>query len=149
MKQKKEATKFKKKQTQIILSKEYAQVGKLWNKKGSESVSCSVLPDYLWPHGLQPTRLLCSWDFPGKDTGVDCHFLLQGIFATQGWNWVSCAAGRFFTDWATREVTVIKVRTVTVPGKGRWYDRDGSYEQLRTLATFHFLTWMVKPVSAL
>ena len=37
-------------------------------------------------HGLEPTRLLCSWDFPGKDTGVDCHSLLQGIFLTQGSN---------------------------------------------------------------
>ena len=34
-------------------------------------------------HGLQPTRLLCSWDSPGKKTGVGCHFLLQGIFPTQ------------------------------------------------------------------
>ena len=29
------------------------------------------------PHGLQPTRLLCPWDSPGKNTGVDCHFLPQ------------------------------------------------------------------------
>ena len=28
------------------------------------------------PHGLQPTRLLCPWDFPGKSAGVDCHCLL-------------------------------------------------------------------------
>ena len=34
-------------------------------------------------HGLQPTRLLCPWDFPGKDAGVGCHFLFQGIFPTQ------------------------------------------------------------------
>ena len=27
-------------------------------------------------HGLQPTRLLCTWDFPGKSTGVGCHCLL-------------------------------------------------------------------------
>ena len=27
-------------------------------------------------HGLQPTRLLHPWDFPGKSTGVDCHCLL-------------------------------------------------------------------------
>ena len=32
----------------------------------------------LQPHGLQPTRLLCPWDFPGKDTGMGCHFLLRG-----------------------------------------------------------------------
>ena len=31
-------------------------------------------------------RLLCPWDSPGKNTGVGCHFLLQGIFLTQGWN---------------------------------------------------------------
>ena len=35
------------------------------------------------PHGLQSTRLLCPWDIPGKNTGVGCHFLLQGIFLTQ------------------------------------------------------------------
>ena len=40
----------------------------------------------LRPHGLQPARLLCPWDSPGKNTGVDCHFLLQGIFSTQGLN---------------------------------------------------------------
>ena len=39
--------------------------------------SCSVVSDSLRPHGLQPTRLLCPWDFPGKSTGVGCHCLLQ------------------------------------------------------------------------
>ena len=38
------------------------------------------------PMDLSPTRLLSSWDFSGKDIGVDCHFLLQGIFVTQGSN---------------------------------------------------------------
>ena len=42
------------------------------------------MSDSLWPHGLQPTRLLCPWDFPGKDTGVGFHLLLQGVFPTQG-----------------------------------------------------------------
>ena len=46
-----------------------------------ESVSCSVMPDSLWPRGLQPTRLLCPWDFPGKNTGVLCYFLLQYMYA--------------------------------------------------------------------
>ena len=35
---------------------------------------------------LKPTRLLCPWDLPGKDTGVGCHFLLQGVFPNQGSN---------------------------------------------------------------
>ena len=38
----------------------------------------------LQPHGLQPTRLLCPWDFLGKYTGVGYHFLPQGAFLTQG-----------------------------------------------------------------
>ena len=37
-------------------------------------------------YGLQPTRLLCPWDSPGKNTGVGCHALLQGISLTQGSN---------------------------------------------------------------
>ena len=40
---------------------------------------CSVVSDSLWPHGLWLTRLLCPWNFSGKNTGVGCHFLLQGI----------------------------------------------------------------------
>ena len=38
--------------------------------------SRSVVSDSLRPHRLQPTRLLCLWDFPGKSTGVGCHCLL-------------------------------------------------------------------------
>ena len=37
----------------------------------------SVVSSSVWPHRWQPTGLLCPWDSPGKDTGVDCHFLLQ------------------------------------------------------------------------
>ena len=32
------------------------------------------MSDSLRPHGLLPTRLLCPWNFPGKNTGVGCHF---------------------------------------------------------------------------
>ena len=51
---------------------------------------CSLLfrhsapSDSLRAHGLQPARLPGLWDSPGKNTGVGCHFLLQGIFSTQG-----------------------------------------------------------------
>ena len=37
----------------------------------------SVVSDCVRPHRQQPTRLLHPWDSPGKNTGVDCHFLLQ------------------------------------------------------------------------
>ena len=46
----------------------------------------SVMSDSLQLHGLQPTRLLRPWNFPGKSTGVGYYFLLQGIFPTQGSN---------------------------------------------------------------
>ena len=44
-----------------------------------ESGNHTVMPDSLWPHGLWPTRLLCPWDSPGKNTWVGSHSLLQGI----------------------------------------------------------------------
>ena len=46
----------------------------------------SVVSDSLQPHGLQPARLFCPQDFPGKNTGVGSHCFLQGIFPTQGSN---------------------------------------------------------------
>ena len=49
-------------------------------------VTWSVVFDSLQPHGLQSTRLLCPWNSPGKNTGMGCHSLLQGIFPTQGTN---------------------------------------------------------------
>ena len=46
--------------------------------------SHSVISNSLRRCVLWPARLLCPWGFPGKNTGVDCHVLLQGIFLTQG-----------------------------------------------------------------
>ena len=42
--------------------------------------SRSVVSDPQRPHGLQPTRLLRPWDFPGKSTGVGCHSIHQSYF---------------------------------------------------------------------
>ena len=46
----------------------------------------SVVSSSLQPYVLQPARLLCPWDSPGKNTGVGCHFLLQGLILTEGLN---------------------------------------------------------------
>ena len=46
------------------------------------SISCSVMSDSLQPRGLY-CQAPCPWDSPGKNTGVGCHFRLQGIFPTQ------------------------------------------------------------------
>ena len=45
------------------------------------------MSDSSRPHGLQPTRLLHPWDFPGKNSGVGCHFLLH-VRALVGDNFV-------------------------------------------------------------
>ena len=49
-------------------------------------LSCSVMSNSVWPAGLSPGRLLCPWNPPGKNTGVGCDFLFQGISPTQGLN---------------------------------------------------------------
>ena len=55
--------------------------------------SRSVTSDPQRPHGLQPSRLFRPWDFPGKNTGVGCHFPLQcrkvksEIEVTQSYCW--------------------------------------------------------------
>ena len=69
-------------------------------KEGSRS----VVSDSLRPHGLQPTRLLCPWDSLGKNTGVSCLFLLQGIFPTQGSNLALLHCKQIFYCMSYREV---------------------------------------------
>ena len=53
----------------------------------------------------EPPRLLCQWDCPAKNTGVGCHFLLQGNLPNPGIEPMSLVspalAGRFFTTSAT------------------------------------------------
>ena len=58
-------------------------------------------------HGLQPTRLLCPWNSPGKNTAVACHSLLQGIFPSQGLNPGLLHSSKFFTIRATRELYIV------------------------------------------
>ena len=48
----------------------------------------SVVSDSVQPHRRQPTRLPCSWDSPGKNTGVGCHFFLQCMkVKSEKWKW--------------------------------------------------------------
>ena len=81
------------------------------NLKKSKSVSHSFVSDTLQPYGLQPTRLLCPWDSPGKNTEMGSHSLLQGIFMTQGSNLglLHCRHSDFFIIWATRLMTRLKL----------------------------------------
>ena len=64
--------------------------------------SRSVMSDSSLPHGLQPTRLLHPWDFPGKSTGVGCHCLLQ-IKHLESSNyysfWLKCSPTLFWSHF--------------------------------------------------
>ena len=71
---------------------------------GSERVSCSVVSDYLQPHGLQISRLLCPWNSPGKNTRVAIPFSM-GSSRPRDQIQESHIASRFFTFWATREAS--------------------------------------------
>ena len=62
------------------------------------SKSCLIL-------GLYPTILLCPWDFPNKNTGVGCHFLLQRIFLTQILQLHLLRGQQILYHWATWETS--------------------------------------------
>ena len=62
------------------------QIERIWLWVDMCTLECFVVSNSLWPFGLQAIRLLCPWDFLGKNTEVGCHFILQGIFPTQGRN---------------------------------------------------------------
>ena len=66
---------------------------------------CSVVSDSLWPHGLKPTRLLCPWKFPGKHTGVGCHFIFPiqynwSLFLLIAYQFPSAKRQSFYFLWA-------------------------------------------------
>ena len=74
-------------------NKTYNTVGSAWSSARTCACCTCVctharaqLCPTLQPHGLQPARLFCPWDSPGKNTGTGCHSLLQGIFPTQELN---------------------------------------------------------------
>ena len=78
-----------------------------WMNKSMILQSCCLVTKSclipLGPHGLQPTRFLCPWAFPGKNTGVSCHFLLQGIFLTQELNLHLLHCRQILYHWPTGE----------------------------------------------
>ena len=63
----------------------------------------SAVSDSQWPHGPQPSRLLCPRDFPGKGTGVGCHRLLPYLDYSWSITWESpiWGPGRASTKYFT------------------------------------------------
>ena len=82
-------------------------------------------------------------DSPGKKTGVGCHFLLRGSSWPRNWTRVSCTAGRFFTDWATREApsSCPKARVRHPNGTFPLYSALSSLEQCPVLGIHFILTF--------
>ena len=76
------------------------------------------------PYG--PAGLLCPWDSPGKNTGVCCHALLQGIFWTQGSNLQLLHCRWVLYGWATGEAP----------------DDLGDYCKLFPCMLIYFLIWL-------
>ena len=62
----------------LELINEYSKVAgyKINTQKSLAFLYTAVVSDSVGPHRRQPTRLPHSWDFPGKNTGVGCHFFL-------------------------------------------------------------------------
>ena len=80
-----------------------------WNLKpgpvllnAAKSESHSVGSNSLWPHGLQPARLLCPWNFQARILEVAVPFS-RGLFEPRNWTVVSCIACGFFISWTTRK----------------------------------------------
>ena len=65
----------------------------------------------VWPHGVQPTRLLCPWYFPGKNTEWVAIPFSRGSSCPRDQTRVSSNASRFFTTWATRDAPY-KIRSL-------------------------------------
>ena len=102
--------------------------------------SRSVVSDPSGPLGLQPTRLLHPWGFPGKSTGVGCHCLLQSLCIWLYISvcisiWVCCRFVMFFNFWMALLKLIYKRALVDLKSSS-W--RSGHQQKL-TQMLFKFL----------
>ena len=98
------------------------------------------MSDSLWPHGLYPTRLLCPQNSPGKNTGVGWHFLLQGIFPSQGSNMVLLHCRQTFPTEPSGKPQLfesLERAMVDVPGPIQSVNGSGPFKPSMQLA-LHF-----------
>ena len=72
--------------------------------------AASVMFDSLWPYVLKPTRLLCPWDSPVKNPGVDCHASSRGSLRPRNWTW---ATGEIYIPWRRKWIPTL----VFLPGE--------------------------------
>ena len=81
--------------------------------------ACSVVSDSLQSHGLQPTRLLHAWDFPGKCTGVGCHCLLPLKGQISANNWSSLSFLKRY-HWFSLLKHLIKLKQISCMPWSKW-----------------------------
>ena len=101
-------------------------------------LSCSVISDSLWPHGLQPTRLLCPWGFSRQKYWSGLPWLPPGDLPNQGATQVSHITGGFFTIGASREAhhdcsprwALKKLRKERIPASSLWQTAASSHGEL-------------------
>ena len=93
-------------------------LSKQWSSSFLCVLCCSLVSNSSRPRGLQPTRLLCPWNFSGKNPGVGCHFLLQGIFPIQGF---------FFSYFPQNSVS--KIRLSTEAQRPRFRHQNQTWER--------------------
>ena len=85
-----------------------------------------------------------SMDFPGKNTGVGCHFLLQGIFLTQGWNPYLLHCRQIYYSWASGEVQeMYKVRNMKAITEAIWVEWEADLLWVWDLGTGRLCIWIV------
>ena len=122
------------------------------------TLSCSVVSDSLQPQGLWPSRFLCPWDSPGKNTRVGSHALFPRIFPTQGMNpgllqadsllseppgkseqkkWAETVVNTSYASALKYETTCIKLlsrENSTAECDSEWlWKLDGSYVEIQFL----------------
>ena len=117
-------------------------------------MSVSVLVTQPWPThcnsmDCSPSRLLCPWDFLGKNTEVGCHFLLQRIFLTQGSNsdLLHCRQILYHLSYQESKLTVVHNTTTMYYCSclensmdiGTWHGFARCWPRLSTSASAHVL----------
>ena len=118
----------------------------------SEGVSHSIMSDSLRPHGLPPIRLLCAWDFSGKNIGVGCHFLLQGICLSQGSNLGLLHCKQILYHLSYREAqerdTLLLINLCITKFRFYWLMKETSFDVLTNLVKcFLWQFWILNFLS--
>ena len=96
-----------------------------------------LCPTLLQPHGLLPPRLLCLWDFPGRNPGVSSHVLLQGPSQPRDGTRISyifCTAGRFLTNILQFKKEIVKLWMIST-----FFEISICHSRVKFFFTHHFL----------